>query len=78
MELLNFIAGLWNEFLITFICSGLIGLILTFITIVLANKQKLISSIFVAIPMSIAYLVCRITGYVAIALGLLQLALKLL
>ncbi len=78
MEFISQIAGLWNEFLLVAIGSGLVGVILAVIFAVLADKLKLISSMVVAIPMAIAVGIAKITGYIALFLGVMQLALKLL
>lgn len=78
MEFITQIAGLWNEFLLVAIGSGILGALLAGIFAVLAENLKFISSIVVAIPSAILLSVARITGYIALFLGMIQLALKLL
>lgn len=78
MEFIQSIARLWNEFLMVAIGSGIVGVILAGVCTVLAERLKLISSIVVAIPMAIALYVTKVTGYIALFLGIIQLALKLL
>lgn len=78
MEFLTQVASLWNEFLMIGIGSWVIGSILMVIVALLAEKLKLISSMVVAIPSAICFGVAKVTSYVAVILGIIQLALKLL
>ena len=78
MEFIREMAGLWNEFFMIGIGSGIVGCLLGAISTVLAGKLKLIRSIFVAIPTAICMMVANVTIYIAIFLGIIQLALKLL
>ncbi|MGL5717655.1 MAG: hypothetical protein ACRCX2_31880 [Paraclostridium sp.] len=78
MEIIKNIAGLWNEFLIVGLFSGLIGAILAGIMAMLVDNLKLISSIVVAIPMSVCLAVAKVTMWIALILGVVQLVLNLL
>lgn len=78
MEFIRQIASLWNEFFMIGISSGIIGCIFMSIVAVLAGKLKLISSMVVSIPTAVCMGVSKITFYIAIFLGIIQLALKLL
>lgn len=78
METLRQMASLWNEFLLIGIGSGILGCVLTAIVALLVEKLKLISSMVVAIPTAICFGITRITIYIAMFLGIVQLALKLL
>lgn len=78
MEFISQMAGLWNEFLLIGIGSGMLGCVLTVIVTLLVEKLKLISSMVVAIPTAICLGITKITIHIAIFLGIVQLALKLL
>ena len=78
MDFIMKITSLWDELLIVGICSSLIGAILLGITVALAEKIKLISSMFFAIPTTIVLRVAEIAFKLAIIFGVVQLILKLL
>lgn len=78
MEFISQIASFWNEFLMIGIGSMVLGCVLMGITTILAGKLKLISSIVVGIPCAICFGVAKVAYYIAICLGIIQLALILL
>lgn len=78
MEFMYQIVSLWNEFLMLAIGSTVIGCILMTIATLLAGNFKIISSIVVGIPCAICFGVAKVTYFVAICLGIIQLALILL
>lgn len=78
METLRQMASLWNEFLTIGICFGTIGCILVTIMALLVDKLKFISLMVVALPTAICLGISKITLYIAMFLGVIQPALKLL
>lgn len=78
MGFIDLLASLWNEFLIMGICFWVLSFALILLLTLLAGKTKKISSIVITIPVIFTIAMAKVSTYVAVILGMLQLALKLI